>query len=741
MGPLLAAIAALGGAATVEASGPFFPQAEFERSYDADGPAAAFLAGDLGVLVPPVDRWRLFGAYRHLAGAPLSPVESRALLDRLETRLARRDSIWVIADAAVREWLAARVSAVGGGAAPSIRAFRSLPKFAFYPNGLPDAFRRAADTRRRRVTTAGASQPAVREWVDAQDMVFANCDGKAPVIPPELPADRPAAARADRAYQIAAAQFYAERFDDAARSFRAIAADADSEWRGLGAYLATRVEIRRATLAPSPEAYARAEQAVRELLARPDLGTLRPSAEGLAAFLRARAHPVARTAELARALSRPRTDDAVRQDLADYLDLLGAAARGDGQDMSEWIAAFGRAGTDAVRRWRAGGGLPWLVAALAVTPPSDPVAPDLLREAAQVPAGSPAEATVRFHQVRLLAGTGRLDEARALAASVAGASGRLGDPGTRNLFLAWRFALARSLDELIETAPRRVVAVSLGEGAWYWPARDVPQMSLFDADAGRTMSERLPLAALAAIARDARLSEPLRLHVAQAAWTRAALLRDEAAALAVIDAMPASIPASLAADLAAYRTADAGAARVFAASFAILRWPGLRPYVVGGLSRLSAPLPDLPAPTGLDGIDDFRQNWWCQPRPGSTDTGSPVWVHDYYGVGVTPRGGLALVDAGPPAFLADAERRAAASQWTAIRTLPTAPNYLVAQVLAWVRAHPRDPRAAESLALAVRATRYGCVDGDTSALSRAAFQLLHARYPTTPWARQTKYWY
>ena len=597
----------------------------------------------------------------------------------------------------------------------------------------------------------------MREWVAAQDTVFSNCGGAMAAIPPALPADRPEWARADRAYQIAAANFYAERFEEAARLFRAIAADASSEWRPLAGYLAVRADLRRATLAPEadrPVLHARAEQSMRELLARPDLGALRASAEGLAAFLRARVRPAERTGELARALARPRSDGGVRQDVADYLDLLAGSGRADGHDMSEWIAAFGdRAADESVRRWRARGGLPWLVAALAAVPPGDPAAPDLLREAAQVGDGSPAEATVRFHQVRLLAGAGRVDEARSLAVSVGRAGGRLGDAGTRNLFAAWRFALARSLAELIELAPRQVVSVSLGERAWYRPAPAAPPILILDADAARVLSEHLPLAMLVEVALAPSLPELVRLHVAQAAWTRAAVLRDERAATQAaqaLRALPGSLPAPLAADLGAYERAAPGAERAFAASLVMLRWPGLRPYVVGGISRLSPPLPGVTsAPAGLGGIDALRQNWWCPPRPRPAPDaragGRPLpWVHDYYREGVTPRGGLALIDGGAaasPAFLPEGQRRAAATEWAALQALPTAPNHLAAQVLGWVRAHPRDARAAEALALAVRASRFGCVDAATSALSRAAFQTLHAGHADTSWARQTKYWY
>ena len=38
-------------------------------------------------------------------------------------------------------------------------------------------------------------------------------------------------------------------------------------------------------------------------------------------------------------------------------------------------------------------------------------------------------------------------------------------------------------------------------------------------------------------------------------------------------------------------------------------------------------------------------------------------------------------------------------------------------------------------------TRYGCTDKDTGDLSKRAFDLLHSRYPNSPWTAQTKYWF
>ena len=55
--------------------------------------------------------------------------------------------------------------------------------------------------------------------------------------------------RADRAYQIAAANFYAANFDEALKGFAAIAADANSPWQRNAVYLVARA-LTRGSIAP-----------------------------------------------------------------------------------------------------------------------------------------------------------------------------------------------------------------------------------------------------------------------------------------------------------------------------------------------------------------------------------------------------------------------------------------------------------------------------------------------------------
>jgi hypothetical protein len=139
--------------------------------------------------------------------------------------------------------------------------------------------------------------------------------------------------------------------------------------------------------------------------------------------------------------------------------------------------------------------------------------------------------------------------------------------------------------------------------------------------------------------------------------------------------------------------------------FALLKTPGKRPHVDSGSGRYTE---------DLTKIDPYRDNWWCAPK--------------------------AIDSPGAPFLPASALAQAAAERQK-LQSLPTAPDWLAAQTLAFAQAHPQDPRVPEALYLVVRATRFGCTGGQTGDFSHRAFDLLHRRYPTSKWAAKTPYWF
>jgi hypothetical protein len=188
------------------------------------------------------------------------------------------------ADDPLKEWTAA-CHRVLGGAALDVNPFRHLPDYYGFQNCADDGFRNAARTLQARITQYGRSNSEVREWARAQVAVFRNCSEETLVVPEPTGPAADSGIRADRAYQTAAAYFYAMQYDEAARRFQAIASDRSSPWRPYGRYLAARARIRRATLAADDQEAMRlftsAEADLNATLDDPDAVAMHRAAQAL----------------------------------------------------------------------------------------------------------------------------------------------------------------------------------------------------------------------------------------------------------------------------------------------------------------------------------------------------------------------------------------------------------------------------------------------------------------------------
>jgi hypothetical protein len=114
---------------------------------------------------------------------------------------------------------------------------------------------------------------------------------------------------------------------------------------------------------------------------------------------------------------------------------------------------------------------------------------------------------------------------------------------------------------------------------------------------------------------------------------------------------------------------------------------------------------------------------------------------------------LAMVLEADALTKADAARDAAIKQhpmvkavaWKEVQALaraPSAPQKLTEAAIRWGKASKGDDGAPEALALAVRATRYGCRwHGSVKSYSKPAQELLKAKFASSTWAAQTPYWF
>jgi len=669
----------------------------------------------LGIVKPGFRRLYLYTAYRQLT-APLTAEETRALSDSPAKEGA---------PPATEEWLAARAKIPGLAKAPNIdvTVTRSSPTDYFqYTNCLDDAFHSAAVTLNARVAKKWDSD-LLKDWASAQDMVFANCgDVHTPLIPPPA---TDAQVKADRAYQIAAAYFYANKLDDAERRFRQIAADRSSPWSDMSDYLIARVQIRRSTLQNDPAAMKTAEAQLQAILADASRTSVHGPARELLPFVRARLNPAGRLTELGQVLIKP--DSKLSRDLTDYrflFDKLESQLPTDKDELTDWLFTFhNNQAEHAIAMWRAKHSLPWLLAAIVPLQPGG--APDVIQAAEQVRPDSPAYLTAAFHSIRLQIDPNPEQARRRLDAILKDARLDLSD---RNSFYAERMKVAANFAEFLKYAQRVPAGVSWDEGAEVPPDTDPDRplknfkqgRTTLDADGASVLNQRLPLRLMAEAAADKGVSTALRSNIAMAAWTRAVLLGDEGIALQMAPLAPVA---------KTYTVEQDKDRRLFAAVLVMLNNPGLHPYADVGFGR----------ETELNKIDDYRDNWWCSFGAKKEDQ----FYADFYKDRSELRELIELYPKAPPAakFMPAADQAAGVAEWKRLASMPAAPTYLSAAVVAYAQAHFDDPRVPEALALAVRSTRYGCTDGGTGKVSKQAYDLLHAKFPKSDAAARTKFWY
>jgi hypothetical protein len=303
-------------AAPAFACGPWPTEPIFVFKESPDLPFAEFTAGKIGIVQPSLGRKTLVIAYRYLNGGSFTAEEQRELLDALKGIAPEEDST----EDAVKAWVKTRKELFGEDQKlPQIYADRQNGgSYDFFPNCTPNAFEVAIETLKSRAASYGAASAGVKAWLETQDTVFENCSTGSHV-PAPLGDDSPAWLRKDRAYQIAASYFYSLNFDEARIRFEQIAADNDSPWRDVSAYLIGRTLVRQASLTENQtkkrEIYAQAETQLQVLIAAG--GKFANASRKLLALVKYHLHPEERVVELAQILAAG-SDDNLRQDLIDY---------------------------------------------------------------------------------------------------------------------------------------------------------------------------------------------------------------------------------------------------------------------------------------------------------------------------------------------------------------------------------------------------------------------------------------
>ena len=704
-----------------------------------------FAAGHLGVIDGSFQRAYLVAAWRAIGGKPLDGAQAR----QLSLALTEKGGVNV-ADADTRLVWGTALTRFGGAVMNKYETWLdghrewSQPIAAgdsshvVYDNCTADGVRVAVATLTQRATAHGDADhdPWVAEWVRGQQAVFRNC-GSGNETLAAAPANAPAWFRQDRAWQAAAASFYAGRFDEARAAFVAIAADAASPWATLGPYMAARCDLRQASLSPPGPArdrtLARAEAGFRAVAA--GTSRLRASAQALLRRVAIERDRIAALQRLERVVGEGAWGTEATADVGDFLSLVrqpvwqrvgeqppiaaahdGRVAPRDG-GLVDWLASMAQAGfavPDADRYYyvtsplapedhaRACGPLStagthrdaWMIVCyLGAKAPAD--VPATVREAgAKIPDTAPAWATLTYLELALRmrerAASARpvsREESGALRARFDAAIGKgdavFGGDGINALRVLRAPVSASALDLAASSRLRRIGDPDLY--AWHVEVARETTNEISDSTVAATLlSTSVNVRQLAALAADPAAPVHIHENALRAAWTRAAMLKQYAVVASLTPALLA-LDARAAQDIHAYTDAVDPVEKQLA--------------LVQIMRRRFSPLYD-----GAGG-------WGCK-YPDRREM-------------------LAWMD--------DADLEAARSELEVLVKLPTFNTYYGQAVLALAKEKPTDARLPAELAAVVASTRMSCA-GETP-ISKAAFQALHRLFPKSPEARNTKYFF
>jgi hypothetical protein len=754
-------LAGLGAGAALACGGPEPAPLYVERHGGTSAELSALYRGRLGIVTAGSPPSLLYLDWRLLHGLEIGDEAGPKLSAPCCAPVSTGESPAPQPRTGADAWFDARALVAGAPPIPSyIATERPGPDYSTIPNCFYDAFDNAAATLRDRVAHHRGEEPAIRSWLATQDAVFAACGSADATLPPAM-TDAPAWLAADRAYQEAAFALYNFRTAEAASRFAAITRDRRSPWQPMGLYLAARAFWRGALANRTPENFAYARTAIGLLDSAPATVFGHGEAQRMLRALAFRDRPADLLAELDHELNLARPSGDIDLSLTDYLRLGARAAVKPGA--ADWIQTLhSEAGhrvealDHARERWGATHDPAWLVAALSLVNPDDAAAMPLAADAARVAPDQPAWLTAQYHAIRLTIAAAEPAATRArLDAILARPDLSLTE---RNLFMGVRMQVAADLADFASFASRRPYCIAfdgnceaddfaafagtlgrVGNGPWVGLGADA-----------RAAIDLLPLADRIALSRNETLPAALRLDIALTGLARAVQLQDDRA----IDMLAADLAAYLPQmrqDLRAIGAASPGPAKRFAEYFVMAKIPGLRPDLAG-----------YTRPTG--NVPEFQGQWvdWMILPHGATAgvgrapspadyiynsdwLGTPADDNDLICLGEC---GLGTFPARLPPFAAASQDRARAERAALVtgsldaeghaRALPPGTVSVWDEALAYARAHPRDPRSPELLYWLIHVARWG---GNHDHLGRRAFQLLHARYPASSWARRSPYYY
>lgn len=737
---------------SVTACGPFTVDPLFSFTRHADYPLQDYAKGKIGIVPSSYGRMSLFVFYRELNNLPLSAKEQAQFEQALKQRIGihipdsadEQPESSAPKNNAIEQWKSSRAKVFAGD--PKLETEKRLPDDYFtYTSCLDDAFLTASKTLEARIAKNKINDD-VKEWLNGQDAVFANC-GDGGKVPANVAENAPEWLKQDRAYQIAAALLYSGKNAEARAEFQKISLDSSSVWKNTANFVVARTYIREASLledndqnkTQKTELYQKAETNLMEILADNSMKEFHASANRLLGLVGFRAKPREQRRKLAETLVQKGENHNFYNDLIDYvwlLDKVDAEAsetglqretkeaekagkepgydyklkRQDisnaelGADLTDWLFTYQAADgfAHSYDKWKQNKSLAWLVTALSQAKKDSANVAEILSEADKIKADSPAFATLRYHQIRLLTEMDKRAEAKQKLVEVSANFNKF-PRSTQNDFTSQKMQLAENLEDYLKFAQRQAATFVWSDDANEEgdDLKDQKEMqvwknrTMFDLDSVSQFNQKMPLSVLRQAALSPNLPNHLKKFLVIAVWTRAFVLGNQAVVAEFTPLMTKFAPEYKVAATTSETNSLLG----------ILRNPAIQIYVPFGTGR---------GETETNSIDSIRGNWWCLEKNEKVEY---------------------------PNFLSAAQKTESEVEQKKIAALGDSSTFLARTAVEFANKNMTNPNTPEILHLAVRSTRYGCKDANTLRFSKAAFDILHKRFPRNEWTKKTPYFF
>ncbi len=688
------------------------------------GDDGQFFRGKLGVLRQSYRSKYLIAAFRILSGVPLTAGEMKSLSE--DPYYNGYKSLTPAQD----RWFENRSrldASFRRGTTYMGNSWGKRESLQWVENCHDDAFLNATKTLEQLRKRWGNGDPRTFDWVAAQDRVFSLCSGSGYMADGTIGFPDPPNPKMDpllashRRYQIAASYFYTGQYRVASVAFEKIAKEPGSPWREMAPYLVARSLLRAMNFTQDPTARRESKEKLLAILKDRKQQRWHKASSRLLHFWQLQVEPEARFAELGKELERLYGDD-IGQGATDFVYLLNKQSPRYGpltelvksNDLAAWMLCMdpymNGAAEHAILRWKKTHHPAWLIAALINA--KDPDLPTLLADAKKISPSSLAYESVAYYATFREARRGNKEQARQWADRAVSQNLQR---STRNLILEFRTLVARNWNDFVTHGLRRpepkILMGERGESPASGTGLATGDAPVFDEDVIDAFNRLVPLSLWIDAVSNPIVPPHMQLRIAKSAWLRAIVLNRMTDARNLMQRIIELEP----------QAAEAGQRFLAASNLEEARFAAV--YLVMLDPQLVPAIPMFNQPTTVLGKARYFHTWgWIYSNPYLSPQEQPK-----------------ILDLG---FLSASQKAEHTAEWKLLQASEKwAGTFLARTTLDWVGKHPNDPLVPEVLHRAVMVTGFRSDGGENGKYSEQAFNLLHRKFPKSPWTARTKYWY